>query len=86
MNSISPKSRFLSDRALASQHSEMVVHPGFRAAAEAALLNYAIKLDGHDVRSALKIQGAKEVLQELLNLGDPSKPLMQSTTEELNPV
>lgn len=52
---------------------EIVMSPAFRRAAEVALLEYCVQLNCDDPRAALKIRGAKQVLDILLNLGDMSQ-------------
>lgn len=87
-NLISPKAEFCSlHKSEAERHMEMVYTPQFRRAAEVALLEYCVQLNCDDPRAALKIRGAKAVLDILLNLGNvDSSPVRADEDDKLTPV
>lgn len=76
---ISPKADFLSDPARAGRHQDVVMNPEFKQAVQIAFAEYAVQVSGIDttpqqVTVGLKLDGARAVLNELLNLGIPSLP------------
>lgn len=85
---ISPKSDYCTNhKADAERHMEIVYDPKFRRAAEVALLEYCVQLNCDDPRAALKIRGAKAVLDILLNLGNvDSSPARADEDDKLTPV
>lgn len=87
-NLISPKSEYCSNHKVdAEQHMEIVYSPAFRRAAEVALLEYCVQLNCDDPRAALKIRGAKAVLDILLNLGNvDSSPPRADDSDQLTSV
>jgi hypothetical protein len=72
---LQPKIRFLANPATASAHADMMATPAFQTAAATALLAYAYRLGGSDPQSLAiamsKLNGAREFLRELMNLGLP---------------
>lgn len=83
---ISPKESFLSDKTRADRHNETVLNPSFRVACETAFASYLIKQSGSDPRVAPILEGARGVLDELLNLGLPSVPLAPQESKSLRAV
>lgn len=89
---ISPKSDFNDDPKRADRHQEIVLSPEFKHAMQVALLSYTMRLT--DPRSepivlgqaGLKIEGAKGVLEELINLGKISKLPSEPSSDELDPL
>lgn len=69
MKGIDPSARFRSDSNRTNNHRDLVENPVFKEAVETAMLSYFLGLDGVDPRSALKLQGAKEMIEKLMNLG-----------------
>lgn len=90
--SITPKGSFLSDSKRAGAHQDVVAAPQFRQAVEIALLSYALKLGGASadaqslVTVGLRLEGARGVLEELMNLGNPDVPKAAPQTQELDPI
>lgn len=72
---LSPKARFLANKAVASAHSDAMATPAFQQAAATALLAYQYRLGEGDPQvlaiSMSKLNGAREFLRELMNLGLP---------------
>lgn len=91
-NTLSPKAEFLGDPKRADAHQETVLNPEFKKAIEIALLQYAMNLGGTGVDSqqlvtvGLRLEGAKGFIDELLNLGNKTKPIYQRDETELEPV
>lgn len=90
MNKLTPKVDFIRDSKIADNHQETVLNPDFRAACGVALLQYTINLSTVNLQSAAenayKIQGAKEVIEVLLNLGDHSQQSSGPSPDNLDPV
>ncbi len=74
MNRITPKETFLEDSQRADAHQETVLSPGFGRACESALLEHSMTLDLKDPFAAARLDGAREVIKILLNLGEPNLP------------
>jgi len=78
--SLSPKADFLRDASRASAHQDVMASPQFKTAAATALLAYQynkLRLVGDPTNPAaisLKLQGAQEFLEVLMNLGEPEEP------------
>jgi len=68
-NNLTPKDDFLAAK-LGEQFMEIVQNPTFRRAAEAALLEYVLRLP-EDARNAYRMEGARGAINTLLNLGNP---------------
>lgn len=84
---LSPKNDFLSDKTRADVHGDIAASPMFKRACEVALLEYALKLNGEDPRTALKLHGAKMVLNILLNLSNPQfEPDSEGDFPHLKPI
>lgn len=83
--SIQPKGDFLKDKTRASKHQDVMANPEFRENCKVALLEMqlAMPVDG---QSILKLKGAKEFLDILLNLGEPSVPFAAQLDKPLNPI
>lgn len=87
---ISPKSDFLSDPARAGRHQDIVLSPEFKAAVQVAYTEYAIGLTFSDANAqvatvGLKLEGARAVLNELLNLGVPTLSEIHINDDNLRP-
>jgi len=74
MNRITPKETFLEDDKRADRHMEVVLNPEFRGSLETSLLEYAMNLDVKDPFAAARLDGAREVVKIILNLGEPNMP------------
>ena len=85
VNKIEPKKDFLTDSKAADRHTEIVMSPEFRHATLIAFAEFASKLDGKNPVSAPKLEGAKEVLNILLELGNPNVPDNVIQMKELEP-
>lgn len=90
MNLITPKLDFIRDSKIADSHQETVLSPKFRKACEVALLEYTLGLSTTTLQSAAetayKLQGAKDVINVLLNLGDQHKGPVGPSPDNLDPV
>lgn len=86
--SIFPKAEFQTDPKRAADHQAIVSKSEFKWAMELALLQYTMRVTQGDLSpaelslSGLRIQGAREVLDILSNLGninahEPRKPIDQ---------
>lgn len=91
-NTLIPKAEFLGDPKRADAHQEIVLSPAFKKAIEIALLQYAMNLGGDTadqqrlITVGLRLEGAKGFIDELLNLGNATKPIYQRDESELEPV
>ena len=89
---LSPKSDFLSDAKKAGELMDITMSPLFKEAAKAALLQYSLRLSKKNTEGptlavvGLRMQGAQEVLEELMNLGRPSLPSMEEDDGQLDSV
>lgn len=83
---LQPKKLFLSDAGRAASWNETAGSNAFLTAANAAYSSFAHKLRAKDMQeatmNALKIEGARGVLEELLLIGSLKEP---STTPNLIP-
>ena len=63
--------------------------PRFQSAAQAALLEYQVRLCGGPSDSAVvaahRLKGAEDFLRVLLNLGEPEKPRVAAASDALIP-
>lgn len=73
MNTITPKDTFLQDSKRADNHMETVLDPQFRHACEVAMLQHAMSFTPGDQAAIYRLDGAKEVIKILLNLGEPNQ-------------
>jgi hypothetical protein len=91
-HALTPKAEFLADAKRAGAHQDMVLSPEFKKALEIALLQYAMNLGGDTadqqrlITVGLRLEGAKGFIEELLNLGNRTKPIYQKDPAELEPV
>lgn len=91
-NIITPKGSFLADAKRAGAHQDIVASPQFRQAIEIALLSYTLKQGGPSadaqqlVTVGLRLEGARGVLEELMNLGHPDVLKSNFPTQELDPI
>lgn len=91
-NTLIPKAEFLRDEKRAGQHQDIVLNPEFKKAIEIALLQYAMNLGGDTAdltrlsTIGLRLEGAKGFIDELLNLGNRTKPAFAVDPTELTPV
>jgi hypothetical protein len=74
---LTPKKDFLAKKPLADAHRELVVSAAFREAVHATLLDYVLLLSTNADAAAnyYRIEGAREVLQHLLNIAEMPKSL-----------
>ena len=86
MNNITPKETYLKDTKRADRHMEVMLNPAFHQACSVALLQYVMNMDLLDPRTGPRIEGAKEVLKLLLNLGDATPPKQPDKFEGLKPI
>lgn len=92
MNALLPKAEFIKNEKLANEYQDLVQNPVFREAAKLALLTYATDLSRHDSSGptlavvGLKLQGAKEMLDVLMNFGIPYRTPTQTNNDELDPI
>jgi hypothetical protein len=90
INTLSPRARFQSNHQRAGAHQDIVMAPNFKDACEITLAEYARQLTCDSQLEACavgyKLQGAKDALNILLNLGDLKAPDYTATPEQLQPV
>lgn len=90
MNALLPKAEFIKNEKLAGEYQDLVQNPVFREAAKMALLHYATTLSRHDSAGptlavvGLKLQGAKEMLDALMNFGIPYRLPSEPSSDELD--
>lgn len=86
---LDPKADFCRDKQLAGKHQDIVASRDFHEAVKAALLEYQLSLIGGDptilAATSLKLQGAKEFIYVLMNLGEPKTPPRQGMDDALEP-
>lgn len=87
---ISPKSDFLSDPPRSGRHQDVVLNPEFKAAVQVAYAEYSVNLTFGDANSqiatvGLKLEGARAVLNELMNLGVPNNVGTMTDNDNLTP-
>lgn len=86
---LSPKTRFTSDKAAASAHTDLMASPQFQTAASLAMLTYQQQVVTRDpagfTAAAAKLRGAHEFLETLLNLGLQTTPRSTPDNEGLVP-
>lgn len=88
-NIIAPKTDFLKDSKRADRHIEIVMAPEFRHAVTVAFAEYANRLaqfEGERPTAAPKLEGARSVLNILMELGSPTVPENIVQMEQLKPV
>lgn len=69
----------------AKEHLDRVVEPGFRAAVEAALLEYQLMMTaGSDPSNFYRIKGAQEFVTVLMNIAEPSPDKAQNRRQNLD--
>lgn len=89
-NLLSPRARYQSNHQRSGAHQDIVMSPNFREACEVTLAEYARQLTCDNQLEACavgyKLQGAKDALNILLNLGDLKAPDYTATPEQLMPV
>lgn len=86
---LTPKKDFLEKKEWARMHADLVVHPNFREAVNASLIDMVLALpDTTSPTDAAanyhKIQGAKEFINRLLNIAEMNKSLPPSPTVNLD--
>lgn len=92
INTISPKSEFMADEKKAGQFQDLVLSPLFREGAKAALLHYSMSLSKKNTEGptlavvGLRMQGAQEVLEVLMNLGRHVAPEIEGADDHLDPI
>lgn len=89
MIQLTPKGDFKKNRKVANEHSELMASKGFREAAKVALVEYQRQKLTGDVQnpaaSSLKLKGAQEFLDVLMNLGEPEAKREETDTNVLQP-
>ena len=80
-----PKNDFIKDKARASAFADAVAAPTFRDGVKAALSAYtlALPLVTQPGASALRLAGAKEFVDVLLNIGEQTEPIIAPSKDEL---
>lgn len=91
MNLLSPKIFYAEDKKRADRHQEVVLSPAFHMAAQIALAEYALQLaakhEGRDALTSAKLEGVRDYLSILMNLGDVhAAPIDKSAVPELEPI
>lgn len=95
MTSLSPKLRFLSlpgegGQAPASRWSDLMLTTAFQDGAQAAIAEYAMRLRASNAVEATqnfyKLEGAREFLGVMLNLGEREDARKSAPLERLNQV
>lgn len=92
MNLLSPKSDFLKDEKRAGAWQDVVANPLFNEAVKHALLSYQMELTKSDSEGpnlavvGLRMQGARQFLEHLMNLGLLTKLPSNTETDTLEPV
>lgn len=87
--SLNPKLDFQRDPKRAGAHQDIMANPRFTEAAKSAMLTLQYQLNAGDPQNpaaiAVKIKGAQQFLDILLNLGEPDLPGSHHDDELLTP-
>lgn len=90
---MNPKHEFMKNEKLAGKWQDLVADPLFQDAAAKAFQQYAIQVSQEGTKSnelaisGVRLQGAREVLFILMNLGKPVRlPRAEETIQNLEPV
>lgn len=86
VNKFSPKSDFIQQhRPEADAHMETVMNPKFKEAVQVAFLEYISSVAG-EPRSIYAIEGIRDFIKVLYNLGQEISPPLSQPSDELEPV
>lgn len=83
---LNPKERFIADSRAADAHGELCRSPHFIRACEVAWAEFTLKQQTADATTGLRIDGAREFLKTLLNIGEPITPTRNKLPDQLTPV